>query len=155
MPSRLIAGIGPEFLVASRFALATIPSMIRDKSGKNSDNPSKGVIACAAELSALARADQALRLAGGRLHEPAVARRAGRGGGGRRGARPKRIPKGSTIPSGSPNQREEYVREILRDIFLRSRGLLLLRRENAIATNILLPRLGALSRAVQALPEMR
>ena len=68
--------------------------MIRDKSAKKQANAAKGRDrGCAAELSARARADQARRLAGGRLRRGG-ARSAGRpGGGGRRRAGPEANPK--------------------------------------------------------------
>ncbi len=86
------------------------PRMIRDKSAKKSDKKASREDAKAAEgrdrgraaeLSPRAGADQARRLAGGRLRR-GRARAAGGSGGGRR-RRPRsrsEFPRASTIPSG-------------------------------------------------------
>jgi ribonuclease HII len=133
--------------------LRTIPPMIRDKSGKNSSGPSKGVIAATPPSFRRERAlikrgvwpvagcDEAGR---GPLAGPVVAAAVV--------LDPKRIPKGIDDSKRlTPEQREELFEKICATS---SFAVAFASPARIDRDNILRASLWALSRAVQALPEM-
>ena len=106
----------------------------------------------AAELSPRAGADQARRLAGGRLRRGRARSAGGSGGGRGRGARPKRIPKGIDDSKRlTAERREELFEEICATA---SFAVAFASPARIDRDNILRASLWALARAVRALPEM-